>query len=157
MKAVRFDEFGGPEVLHVAEVPEPHAGPGQVRIAVKAAGINPAEWKIRAGYFQEIMPVQLPSGTGLDAAGIVDEVGSGVQGVAIGDAVFGVGQNTVAEFAVLSSWAHKPDSLSFVEAGGYASAVETAARILAMGAEKARKTASATMVRVRDRLGLPPL
>lgn len=132
MKAVRFDDFGGPEVLHVAEVPEPHAGAGQVRIAVKAAGINPAEWKIRAGYFQEIMPVQLPSGTGFDAAGIVDEVGDGVMDISIGHAVFGLGQNTVAEFAVLSSWVRKPNSLSFVEAGGYASAVETATRILGM-------------------------
>ena len=75
MKAVQFDEYGGPEVLKIVEIDEPHAGPGQVRIAVNAAGVNPAEWKIRAGLFKDFMPVEFPSGVGFEGAGIVDEVG----------------------------------------------------------------------------------
>lgn len=131
MKAIQFNEYGGPEVLQVVEADEPHAGPGQVRIVVRAAGINPADWKIRAGYLHEIMPVSFPSGTGFDASGIVDEVGEGVTGVSVGDAVFGSGFNTLAQYAVLTSWAPKSDDLSFEEAAGYPSAVETATRAMA--------------------------
>lgn len=130
MKAVQFAEYGGPEVLHVAEVAEPHAGAGQVRIAVRAAGVNGLDWKMRAGYMREHMPIPLPSGTGKDAAGVVDEVGEGVNDVAVGDAVFGSGEATFAEYAVLTSWAKKPADLSFEEAAGYPVPVETAMRIL---------------------------
>src|ERR1700676_876771 len=118
MKAVQFATYGGPEVLQVGEVEEPHAGPGQVRIAVRAAGVNSIDWKIRAGFMREMMPLPLPAGTGLDAAGVVDEIGAGVTGVAVGDEVFGSGSGTCAEYAVLSSWAVKPSGLSFEEAAG---------------------------------------
>lgn len=130
MKAVQFAEYGGPDVLRVVEVDEPHAGAGQVRIAVRAAGVNGIDWKIRAGYMREFMPLALPAGTGRDAAGVVDEVGEGVSGVAVGDAVFGAGSATFAEYAVLTSWAVKPAALSFEEAAGYPIPVETAIRIL---------------------------
>jgi len=130
MKAVRFAEYGGPEVLRVVEVDEPHAGAGQVRIAVRAAGVNGIDWKMRAGYMSAQMPLPLPSGTGMDAAGVVDEVGDGVSDVAVGDAVFGSGSATFAEYAVLSSWAAKPVGLSFQEAAGYPIPVETAMRIV---------------------------
>ena len=83
MKAVQFAEYGGPEELQLVDVDEPHAGPGQVRIAVRAAGVNGIDWKIRAGYRREMRPVPLPAGTGLDAAGVVDEVGAGIDGVAV--------------------------------------------------------------------------
>lgn len=131
MKAVQFAEYGGPEVLRVVEVDAPHAGAGQVRIAVRAAGVNGIDWKIRAGLMREQMPRALPSGTGVDAAGVVDEVGDRVRDVAVGDAVFGSGSATFAERAVLSSWAAKPAALSFEEAAGYPVPVETAIRILA--------------------------
>jgi NADPH:quinone reductase-like Zn-dependent oxidoreductase len=130
MKAVQFAEYGGPEVLRVVEVDEPHAGSGQVRIAVRAAGVNGIDWKIRAGYMSGGTPLSQPSGTGIDAAGVVDEVGEDVDDVAVGDAVFGSGSATFAEHAVLSSWAVKPDGLSFEEASGYPIPVETAVRIL---------------------------
>ncbi len=130
MKAVQFAEYGGPEVLQVVEVAEPHAGAGQVRITVRAAGVNGLDWKIRAGYLREQMPLPLPAGTGLDAAGVVDEVGDGVTGVAVGDAIFGSGSATLAEYAVLTSWAAKPADLSFEEAAGYAIPAETALRII---------------------------
>jgi NADPH:quinone reductase-like Zn-dependent oxidoreductase len=130
MKAVQFAEYGGPEVLRVVEVDEPHAAAGQVRIAVRAAGVNGIDWKIRAGGLKDQRPIPLPAGTGLDAAGVVDEVGEGVTGVAVGDAVFGSGSATLAEFAVLSNWVAKPEGLSFEEAAGYPVPVETAIRIL---------------------------
>jgi NADPH:quinone reductase-like Zn-dependent oxidoreductase len=130
MKAIRFDRYGSPEVLALVEVDEPHPQAGQVRIAVRAAGVNGLDGKIRAGHMRQIFEVTLPSGTGTDAAGIVDEVGDGVTGVQAGDAVFGVGRGVLAEYAVLDVWAAKPDGLSFEEAAGYPIPVETAFRIL---------------------------
>ncbi|MGV9297842.1 NADP-dependent oxidoreductase [Amycolatopsis sp. NPDC003676] len=130
MKAVRFAEYGGPDVLDLAEVPEPHAGPGQIRVAVRAAGVNPHDWRTREGQFQRIRPIDLPSGVGQDASGVVDEIGEGVTGIAVGDLVLGRGSNTYAEFAVLSSWARLPSGLTFAEAAGYPSVVETALRVL---------------------------
>ena len=131
MKAVQFAEYGGPDVLQLVEVDEPHAGQGQVRIKVRAAGVNGLDWKIREGYMREAMPLTLPAGTGMEAAGVVDEVGEGVTEVEVGDAVFGYGSATFAEVAVLWSWAKKPAELPFEEAAGYAAAAETALRILA--------------------------
>ena len=112
MQAVQFDEYGGPDVLRVVETDEPRAGAGEVRIAVRAAGVNAIDWKIRAGYLREQMPLALPSGTGMDAAGVVDQVGEGVGDVGVGDAVFGTGRATLAEYAVLTSWAQIPEGLS---------------------------------------------
>jgi NADPH:quinone reductase-like Zn-dependent oxidoreductase len=130
MKAAQFAEYGGPEVLRLVEVAEPHAGPGQVRIAVRAAGVNGIDWKIRAGFMREIIPLSLPAGTGIDAAGVIDETGAGVTGVAVGEAVFGSGSQTYAEHAVLSSWAVLPAGLSFEEAAGFPTPIETAIRII---------------------------
>ncbi|WCP15959.1 Narbonolide/10-deoxymethynolide synthase PikA2, modules 3 and 4 (plasmid) [Sphingobium sp. AntQ-1] len=130
MRSVQFNEYGEPEVLHLAEVAEPHAGPGQVRIAVHVAGVNPIDWRIRAGYMREFMPRPLPSGVGVDASGVIDQIGEGVSGVAIGDAIFGSGIDTTAEYAILTDWALKPSNLSFEEAAGFGTPVETATRIL---------------------------
>ncbi|MEV0261637.1 NADP-dependent oxidoreductase [Streptomyces sp. NPDC050617] len=131
MRKVTFAEFGGPDVLQLIDAEEPHAGPGQVRIAVRAAGVNPVDWRLREGQVLGAHPVQLPSGVGQDAAGVVDEVGEGVEGVEAGDRVFGEGASTYAEFSVLSAWARMPEGLSFEEAAGYPSVVETALRIIA--------------------------
>ncbi|MZE80113.1 NADP-dependent oxidoreductase [Streptomyces xinghaiensis] len=130
MKKVSFAEFGGPDVLRLMDAEEPHAGPGRIRIAVRAAGVNPVDWRIREGQFQQISPLALPAGVGQDAAGVVDEIGEGVKGVEIGDPVFGVGTDTYAEFAVLSAWARVPGGLTFEEAAGYPSVMETALRII---------------------------
>ncbi|MBF6145362.1 NADP-dependent oxidoreductase [Nocardia nova] len=130
MKKVSFAEFGGPEVLRLVDAEEPHAGPGQIRIAVRAAGVNPVDWRIREGQFQQAHPLELPAGVGQDAAGVVDEIGEGVTGFAIGDHVFGEGSSTYAEFAVLTAWTPMPDGLPFDEAAGYPSVVETALRII---------------------------
>ena len=130
MKRVSFAEFGGPEVLQLLDAEEPHAGPGQVRIAVRAAGVNPVDWRIREGQVLKAHPIELPSGVGQDAAGVVDEVGQGVAGIEVGDRVFGEGSNTYAELAVLSAWARMPEGLAFDEAAGYPSVVETALRVI---------------------------
>ncbi|GAB2720880.1 NADP-dependent oxidoreductase [Kitasatospora kifunensis] len=130
MKKVSFAEFGGPDVLHLIDAEEPHPGPGQVRIAVLAAGVNPVDWRLREGQILGAHPIELPAGVGLDAAGVVDEVGEGVDAVTVGDHVFGEGTDTYAEFAVLSAWARLPQGLTFEEAAGYPSVVETALRII---------------------------
>ncbi|OIK28428.1 NADP-dependent oxidoreductase [Streptomyces malaysiense] len=130
MRKVSFDEFGGPDVLRLVDAEEPHASPGRIRVAVRAAGVNPVDWRIREGQKLGAHPVELPSGVGLDAAGVVDEVGEGVEGVEIGDPVFGEGSSTYAEFAVLSAWARMPEGLTFEEAAGYPSVVETALRVI---------------------------
>ncbi|HSO97320.1 MAG TPA: NADP-dependent oxidoreductase [Solirubrobacteraceae bacterium] len=130
MQAIRYAQYGSPEVLELVETEAPDAGPGQILIAVHAAGVNGIDWKIRSGAMREQIPLTLPAGTGNDAAGIVDEVGEGVEGVRAGDAVFGSGRWTLAESAVLSAWCPVPDGLSLVEAAGYPIPVETAVRIL---------------------------
>jgi NADPH:quinone reductase-like Zn-dependent oxidoreductase len=124
MRAVQFDEFGGPEVLHVAEVPEPHAGPDQIRIVVNAAGVNPMDWKIRQGF----MGGDLPQGAGLEVAGVVDEVGDNVTDVTAGDTVFGPTADGMADFALLSDYARIPATLDFAGAAALPVAVETAVR-----------------------------
>ena len=88
-RAVRFDKYGGLEVLEVVEVDRPIPGPAQALVRVKAAGINPGEASIRKGLFADRWPSTFPSGQGSDLAGIVEELGPGVTGVAVGDEVIG--------------------------------------------------------------------
>ena len=77
MKAVQYDEYGDPDVLHVAEVDEPHAGAGQIRVAVRAVGVNPFDWKVRSGAVQQAFQVEFPHIPGLEASGVVDESATG--------------------------------------------------------------------------------
>ncbi|MFJ6665284.1 MULTISPECIES: NADP-dependent oxidoreductase [unclassified Streptomyces] len=130
MRKVSFAAFGGPDVLRLIDAEEPHAGPGRIRVAVRAAGVNPVDWRLREGQKLGAHPVELPSGVGQDAAGVVDEVGEGVAGVEVGDPVFGEGISTYAEFAVLTAWARMPEGLTFEEAAGYPSVMETALRVV---------------------------
>jgi NADPH:quinone reductase-like Zn-dependent oxidoreductase len=88
-KAVRFDGYGGVDVLEVRDVPRPVPGPGQVLVQVKAAGINPGEAKIREGLLHSRWPATFPSGQGSDLAGVVAETGPGVTGWSAGDEVIG--------------------------------------------------------------------
>jgi NADPH:quinone reductase-like Zn-dependent oxidoreductase len=88
-QAVRFDRYGGVDVLDVVEVDAPSAGEGQVVVRVQAAGINPGEAAIREGALHDRWPATFPSGQGSDLAGVVTEVGPGVEGVAVGDEVIG--------------------------------------------------------------------
>lgn len=134
MRAIQFTQYGPPEVVQVVEVPDPHAGPGEVRIRVRASGLSAGEASIRSGVWRDLVPVAFPYRPGLDAAGVVDEVGPGVTGVAVGDEVFGMASMATrganAELAVLAAWAPKPAAWSWAEAGGAAGAAETGARVL---------------------------
>ena len=128
MKAAQFERFGGPEVLDIVDLPDPHPGSVEIRIAVHAAGVNASDWKKREG----LMDQHLPQTLGYEAAGLVDEIGVGVTDVAIGDRVFGFNSEGAAqaELAVLTAWAPIPRSLDFAGAAALPSAVETAARAL---------------------------
>ncbi|MHB0937081.1 MAG: NADP-dependent oxidoreductase [Armatimonadota bacterium] len=117
MKAIRIHQFGGPEVLQLEDVPEPEPGLGEISIQVIAAGVNPADWKMRA----RPSDLRLPATPGLDVAGIVEMVGPNVDRFHLGDAVYAKtkwGQGSYAEYTVVkaSQAAHKPESLDFVEA-----------------------------------------
>jgi NADPH:quinone reductase-like Zn-dependent oxidoreductase len=103
VKAVRFDEYGGIEVLKVVDVPRPVPGAGQVLVQVKAAGINPGEAKIREGLLDALWPATFPSGEGSDLGGIVAETGPAVSGVSVGDEVIGWTDNRAsqAEYVVV--------------------------------------------------------
>jgi NADPH:quinone reductase-like Zn-dependent oxidoreductase len=140
MRALEFAEYGGPDVLTWGEAPIPSAGPGQVRIAVRAASVNPADWKTLAGTMSGGEPLAGTGHLGYDAAGVVDETGEGVTGVAVGDEVFGRGQATQAEYAVLDSWAAKPPSTDWAEAAAVGVAGETSERGLRLLGVKAGDT-----------------
>ena len=96
-KAVRFDNYGGIDVLRVEDVPRPVPGEGQVLVQVKAAGINPGEDKIRQGLLHERWPATFPSGQGSDLAGVVAETGPGVTGFSAGDEVLGWTDNRASQ------------------------------------------------------------
>ena len=130
MFALQYSEYGGPEVMSLGEAPEPHAGPGEIRIKVAAASVNGIDWKVREGYMAGGEPLDGVRYPGADAAGVVDEVGDGVEGVTVGDDVFGLGSGTQAEFAVLRAWAAKPSSVDWGVAGAAGVAVETSERAL---------------------------
>ncbi|MGN8245932.1 NADP-dependent oxidoreductase [Cellulomonas soli] len=132
MRAARFHQFGEPQVLTVEDAPAPHAGPGEVRIRVAAASVNPIDWKLRAGHLEAVYPVDLPAIPGRDAAGTVDEIGEGVTDVQVGDAVWGLGglAATSAELAVLSAYAPVPSTWSLEQAAAAGLATATAAGAL---------------------------
>jgi NADPH:quinone reductase-like Zn-dependent oxidoreductase len=118
MRAVRLHEYGPPSVLVVDQIGRPSPQAGEVLIRVRAAGVNPIDWKLRAGYLKDFMPVTLPYTPGLDVAGTVESVGDGVTDFAVGDRVFGRGSSTYADFAVASATtiARIPDGVSFEQA-----------------------------------------
>jgi len=121
-KAVRFDEYGGVEVLKVVDVPRPVPGPGEAVVQVKAAGINPGEAKIRTGVLHARWPATFPSGQGSDLAGVIAETGPGVTGFSAGDEVIGYIDNRAsqAEYVLVEAehLTTKPAALSWEIAGG---------------------------------------
>jgi NADPH:quinone reductase-like Zn-dependent oxidoreductase len=142
-RAVRLESFGGPEVLHLREVPAPQAGPGQIRVRVTAAGLNPMDWFMTSDAETAArFGLSLPSGFGTDYAGIVDQVGDGVTGFAIGDRVFGGAlSRAVADHVVLEPAAgiaaggaahHTPEGIDDRTAATLTIAGSTAAAALAI-------------------------
>jgi NADPH:quinone reductase-like Zn-dependent oxidoreductase len=134
---VIYEAFGGPEVLELQEVPEPHAGPGEVRVRVTAAGLNPMDWGIASRPEAAArFGITVPSGFGSDLAGMIDEAGDGATGFAVGDRVYGgaLGR-AVADFVVVrppadSLW-HTPEGISDEVASTLPVAGLTAAAALA--------------------------
>jgi NADPH:quinone reductase-like Zn-dependent oxidoreductase len=140
MRALQYRAYGDPEVLEWGEAPDPHPGPRQIRVAVRAASVNPIDWKAFSGLMSGGEPMAGTGYLGYDAAGVVDEVGEGVTGVSVGDDVFGRGRNTQAEYAVLDSWAAKPPSIDWAVAAAAGVAGETAERGLRLLEVKAGDT-----------------
>jgi NADPH:quinone reductase-like Zn-dependent oxidoreductase len=128
MKAVQFEQFGGPEVLEVVELSDPQPAEDQIRVAVRAVGINPIDWKMRSG----AMGGELPMTTGREVAGVVDEIGASIGDVAPGDGVFGfvAAGGGAAELALLTEYAPIPAGLDFANAAALPVAIETATRTL---------------------------
>ncbi|MGH6654804.1 MAG: NADP-dependent oxidoreductase [Actinocrinis sp.] len=131
-RAVVYNSYGGPEVLHVVELPDPEPGPGQVRIRVRAAGVQPADTKLRSGAWQSWAPVTFPGRLGNEAAGVVDAVGPDVDGFAVGDEVLGPANGAYADTVVASAkmLARKPAALSWSEAGALSASGQTASTVL---------------------------
>ena len=128
MKAVRIHQYGGPEVLSLDDAAQPEPGAGQVLVRIRAAGVNPADWKIREGQFKEFLPLQFPAILGFDFAGEVVTSGPGASGFKQGDPVYGTAMGTYAEFvaARMEEVALKPASMSYVEAASVPVAGQTA-------------------------------
>lgn len=120
-RAVKFNQYGGLEVLQVVEVERPIPGPGKILVRVKAAGINPGEASIRKGVFAERWPATFPSGQGSDLAGIVEALGPGVTNVAVGDEVIGFTDDRAsqAEFVLVEAGhlVPRPPNVPWEQAG----------------------------------------
>jgi NADPH:quinone reductase-like Zn-dependent oxidoreductase len=128
-----FSEHGGPEVLRVSEVDTPRAGAGQVRVRVRAAGVQPYDLAVRAGWTPPGWTAPLPWIPGNEFAGVVDEVGAGVTGVSAGDEVLGFGQlQAYAEYLVVpaSHVTPKPEAMPWEVAGGFTMGAQTASLAL---------------------------
>jgi NADPH:quinone reductase-like Zn-dependent oxidoreductase len=121
-KAVRYDEFGGIDVLRVDEVERPVPGDGQVLVQVKAAGINPSEAAIRTGAVADMFPSRFPSGQGSDLAGVIEEVGASVGGFSPGDEVIGFSEKRASQAELVlveaGNLTRKPKNVSWEVAGG---------------------------------------
>jgi NADPH:quinone reductase-like Zn-dependent oxidoreductase len=141
-RAVIFENFGGPEVLTLRDVPEPHAGPGEVRVRVSAAGLNPMDWGIAS--FPEaaaMFGVTVPSGFGYDFAGVVDESGPGVDGFAVGDRVYGGAMaKAAADFLVMKAPVPPPPDALFHTPDGISDEVAATLPVAGLTAAAALQT-----------------
>lgn len=127
-EAVIFNEYGGPEVLHLVQVPEPAPGPGQVRVRMRAAGVQPADTRLRSGAWRQWMPVNFPARPGNEGAGVVDAVGPGVTAFAVGDEVLGPASGAYAQSVLFDAEqiVAKPAMMSWTEAGALSASGQTA-------------------------------
>ncbi|MEU4170782.1 NADP-dependent oxidoreductase [Streptomyces sp. NPDC026665] len=129
-RAITFSEYGAPDVLRLSEVDVPEPGPGQVRIEVRAAAVNPLDLKIRSGRVAEMIPVRFPMIPGFDAAGVVDAVGEGAE-AGVGDEVLGsTSGGAYSEYALLDNPVAKPVALPWDVAASLVSVGRTAHRVL---------------------------
>ncbi|MDJ1136312.1 NADP-dependent oxidoreductase [Streptomyces iconiensis] len=132
-KAIAFATYGGPEVLQITNTDIPEPDPDQVRVAVRAAGVNPYDWKVRSGAMAAAVPLELPYVPGLELAGTVDAVGDGVGALSVGDEVSGPAQHAYASYVVADAarLMRRPATLDAERAGALPVAAEAAHRALA--------------------------
>jgi NADPH:quinone reductase-like Zn-dependent oxidoreductase len=132
MKAIRVHSYDGPDAVVYEEVARPSPAAGQVLVKVFASSVNAIDSAMTSGYFQAMIPFELPFIPGFDLAGVVEEVGEGVSSFAVGDPVYGFSelhrQASYAEYVAVgeNELVHKPDTISFIEAGGISLAAITA-------------------------------
>jgi NADPH:quinone reductase-like Zn-dependent oxidoreductase len=142
-KIAQFAEYGDPDVLRIIDVPAPTAGQGQVRVAVRAAGVNPIDAKTVEGLMRNVIALNLPAGVGADVSGVVDQVGPGVSEFAVGDEVLGSSVTpSFAEYALAepTSLVRKPHDIAWEVAGSLAGAGGTAYAVLKQLGVKAGET-----------------
>jgi NADPH:quinone reductase-like Zn-dependent oxidoreductase len=142
-KIAQFAEYGDPDVLRIIDVPAPRAGQGQVRVAVRAAGVNPIDAKTVEGLMRNEIALTLPAGVGADVSGVVDQVGPGVSEFAVGDEVLGSSVTpSFAEHALAepTSLVRKPHDMAWEVAGSLAGAGGTAYAVLKQLRVKAGET-----------------
>ncbi|MEV6974763.1 NADP-dependent oxidoreductase [Kitasatospora sp. NPDC093806] len=138
MKAIAIRRYGGPEVVEYTELPDPKVGPDSVLVEVRAAGVNPVDWKVREGHLDGLLDAHFPLVMGWDAAGVVRAVGGGVTEFAPGDEVYGYVRKDWAEHgtyaelvaAPVRTLARKPAALDWAQAGGLPLAGLTALQAL---------------------------
>ncbi|HXN09317.1 MAG TPA: NADP-dependent oxidoreductase [Candidatus Acidoferrales bacterium] len=135
MKALIVDNYGPPQAARIGEIDKPPLKDGSLLVKIHAAGINPFDYKLITGVVKDFMPISFPHVPGMDGAGVVDEIGQGVQGWRKGDAVLGMfDTGTLAEYALISAHskrlARKPDPLDFVRAAAIPEAGLTATTIV---------------------------
>jgi NADPH:quinone reductase-like Zn-dependent oxidoreductase len=142
MKAIVVHEYGGPEVLRFEEYPDPVPGQGEVLVRVAAAGVNPIDYKRRAGLTKDFYPMTFPGLIGVDVAGTVVKVGPGVEGFSVGDQVFAMADNTYAELCVVKAavLAMVPKGLDLIEAAALPLVTVTGNQLLAATGIKAGQT-----------------
>lgn len=110
MKAAYYARFGGPDLLNIGELPQPEPGSGEVLIRVRAAGVNPVDWKIRSGLYKSTMPYALPIIPGWDAAGEIAALGEGVTGLAVGSRVVACAQKMPVQWGACAEYVAVPVS-----------------------------------------------
>lgn len=142
MKAVVVHQYGGPEVLKFEEYPDPVPGQGEVLVRVAATSVNPFDYKRRAGSTKDFYPIRFPGLIGVDIAGTVVKIGSGVDGFSVGDQVFAMADNTYAELCVVkaASLAKVPKGLDLIQAAALPLVTTTGNQLISATGIKAGQT-----------------
>src|SRR3984957_4202515 len=132
MKAIVVHQYGGPDVLKFEDYPDPVPGPGEVLVRVAAAGVNPIDYKRRAGLTKDFYPMHFPSLIGIDVAGAVSQLGPEVEGFSVGDPVFAMADNTYAELCVVNAavLAKVPTGLDLIQAAALPLATTTGNQLI---------------------------
>jgi NADPH:quinone reductase-like Zn-dependent oxidoreductase len=142
MKAIVVHQYGGPEVLKFEDYPDPVPGPGEVLVRVAAASVNPIDYKRRAGLTRDFYPIQFPGLIGIDIAGTVVKLGSGVKDFSVGDQVFAMADNTYAELCVVKAaiLAKVPQGLDLIQAAALPLVTTTGNQLISATGIKAGQT-----------------